>query len=204
MYIPKEFKIENRELTLEFIRKNNFGLLLCNSADFPAATHLPFFLKEENDQLTLITHLAKANPQWQALEKNNNCLIIFNGPHGYVSPSLYSSARNVPTWNYMAAHIKAKAQIVHDPAEKKHIMQHTIQSVEPAFLNQYNALAPEYLDAMYDAITGLKFEITEIETKFKLSQNKPEEDKRKVADFFEQNENKILAGWMRKINSLNN
>ncbi|MBC7861790.1 MAG: FMN-binding negative transcriptional regulator [Bacteroidia bacterium] len=203
MYIPKEFKIENKELAFEFIQKNNFGLLLCNGEDVPLTTHLPFFLEQENETISLITHLAKENPQWQTLEKNNNCLIIFSGANGYVSPSLYSSSRNVPTWNYMAVHLKVKAKVIHDTEEKKRIMHQTIQVIEPAFLKQYNELAPEYLHAMYNAITGLKFEITGIETKFKLSQNKPEEDKRKVADFFENTGNKILADWMRKINSSN-
>jgi transcriptional regulator len=200
MFIPSEFKIKDNELTLQFIKQYNFGILLCNGNEIPASTHLPFYIGENANNLVLVTHLAKANTQWQFLEKNSGCLIIFNGPNGYVSPSNYGSTRNVPTWNYMTVHLHAKAEVIHEASEKRKIMHHTIDRAEKEFEKQYATLPADYLDKMYEAIVGLRLRVVDVETKFKLSQNKPEEDKKNVADYFERNGNKELAEWMRKIN----
>jgi transcriptional regulator len=167
MYIPKNYEISDNELSLKFIEEFNFAQLICNGPSFPIITHLPIFYAEGK----LITHLAKANPQWQVLEKNKNCTLIFNGPHGYVSPSNYSNTQNVPTWNYMTVHVNANANIIHDAETKKKIMHHTISTIEKDFLKQYDTLDENYLNAMYDAIVAIEFEIIKTETKFKLSQN---------------------------------
>jgi transcriptional regulator len=202
MYIPAHYKIEDAELTRQFISEYNFGLLLCNGKSVPVATHLPFYMQEKGEELFLVTHLAKANPQAKALENGTQALVIFNGPHGYVSPSLYTSPQNVPTWNYMSVHVAGTAEVIGDENEMRPLMHLTIQGAEKEFEKQYNSLAPEYLNAMYKAIVFVRVKINGIETKFKLSQNKREQDIKRVADRFEEQGNSSLAEWMRKINKV--
>jgi transcriptional regulator len=201
MYIPAHYKIENPELTKSFITQYNFGLLLCNGSETPTATHIPFYFQEKNNESYLITHVAKANPQWKFFETNKKCLVIFEGPNGYVSPSLYSAKQNVPTWNYMAVHVTGEVELIHDDKEMRELMHLTMEGAEKAFIDQYNSLPSEYLNAMYSAIVFFRIKVTGIETKFKLSQNKPEEDQARVADKFEADGNRALADWMRKINA---
>jgi transcriptional regulator len=202
MYIPPHFNIADHSTAINFIHEYNFGMLVCNGAEIPEVTHLPFFVEENERAAFLITHLAKANPHWSAIEKQNSCLVIFNGPDGYVSPKLYSAQQNVPTWNYMTVHVAGKPEIITSDNEMRKLMHDTIAFTEKDFQQQYNTLAADYLDAMYKAIVFVRIEIISIETKFKLSQNKPEGDQRKVAEHFEKTGNRDLARWMKSINNL--
>ena len=201
MYIPAHFKVEDPALTRQFISENNFGILISNSGSHPVATHLPFYFSGDTESLSLFTHLAKANTQCKLLQEQvAQCLVIFHGPHGYVSPSLFSSSRNVPTWNYIAVHVSGKVEIVKDKVESRKLMMQTIRSQEKYFEKQYESLPLEYLDAMYEELLFIKIHVTGVESNFKLSQNKPQQDKLKVADEFEKQGNYSLAEWMRKIN----
>lgn len=202
MYIPPHYQNSNTAQSLAFIEQNNFGLLICNAQPVPLITHLPFYIEKKEPQLILMAHLAKANPHWQALQEHKECMVVFNGPHGYVSPSLYANKQNVPTWNYISVHLTCVATVLHAEEELRNIMHSTIEKAEADFFGQYNSLPADYLGAMYKAIVGIKLEVTKVESKFKLSQNKPAEDILRVAEHFEHNNNPELAAWMKKINNV--
>ncbi|MGA7364523.1 MAG: FMN-binding negative transcriptional regulator, partial [Candidatus Sulfotelmatobacter sp.] len=113
MYIPEYFCVRDHEDAIKFMRANPFAILISSTEAGPFATHLPIFVRAENgeEQVILRGHVAKANPHWRYLEQQPQCLIIFHGPHSYISPSNYTLRESVPTWNYGAVHLYGKAQV---------------------------------------------------------------------------------------------
>ena len=112
MYLPPYFAEDDQEILYSVIRENNFGLLVTTTDGAPLASHLPFLLEGD----TLVAHMARANPQWEAFESGAEVLCVFHGPHGYVSPNWYANKKSVPTWNYVAVHVYGAPRIVDDPA----------------------------------------------------------------------------------------
>jgi transcriptional regulator len=108
MYTPKFNQVSDRSILIEAMRSYSFAILVgpLNSTEQPGphhATHLPLVVKDEGPHGILEGHFAKANAHWQSLA-NRETLVIFPGPHSYVSPSLYAEELSVPTWNYIAIH----------------------------------------------------------------------------------------------------
>lgn len=189
MYVPRHFSIEDRQVAVEFMKAHSFGMLLCNGAEHPEVTHLPFVIREEGDEVVLYTHLAKANPHWKTIEQQKSVLVIFTGPHGYISPSWYSNKVNVPTWNYTAVHVTGEAELIDETQLKQRILADTISFFEPAYHEQFLQLPEQYTSAMYTEIVGIKIRVAAIQAKFKLNQNKTRED---------------LLGVVKKLEDLGN
>src|SRR5512146_621475 len=97
-------------MALAFMRANPFTILVSNTTEGPFATHLPLVIRKNGNELILRGHVAKANPHWQHLEAEPRCLVIFHGPHSYISPTNYNARENVPTWNYGAVHVYGNAR----------------------------------------------------------------------------------------------
>lgn len=111
MYIPKQFKMDDEEMIYDFIEKYSFATLFSQHNGEPYATHLPLILnKSEN---VLYGHFARPNKQWEDAEAQQ-VLVVFQGPHCYISPSWYETMKAVPTWNYVSIHIYGKLEIVDD------------------------------------------------------------------------------------------
>jgi transcriptional regulator len=121
MYIPAYSSVTDQELLKAFIQENSFGTLVTYSNGL-LANHYPFLLSEVNEEVVLWTHLAKGNPQWKDISEQE-CLVIFTGPHAYISPEYYEEKLNVPTWNYTAVHAKCEAEIVSDKLIQKELMK---------------------------------------------------------------------------------
>jgi transcriptional regulator len=185
MYIPTKFKAKDLETSLAIIRQNAFATLISNQDGQIQATHIPILLEERADaKLFLICHLAAANPQSQAFIKSEGkeVLAIFQGPHAYISPSLYTSSRNVPTWNYVAAHVHGILSVVESLDKQIEILEKTILAFEPAYIEQWAHLPQEYKAAMCLEITAVEIEVTKLEGKTKLSQNKTKEEQGRIAN----------------------
>ncbi len=108
MYVPGHFRVDDPETLRAFMRAHAFATLVTVVDGAPFATHVPFLVDdakggEEAAGLVLRAHVARANPQWRTLEEQD-ALVIFSGPHAYVSPAWYGAAESVPTWNYTAVH----------------------------------------------------------------------------------------------------
>jgi len=164
MYTPKAFKISEQE-ALDFIQQNAFGQLISTIDGRITVSHLPFLL--DKTQGVLLCHLAKANPQWQAIEKQQ-VLVTFQGAHDYISPSWYQKA-GVPTWNYQAVHVYGEAELINEPKALKDIVNRLSVIYEKQFEDPWT---PSYPETMLNAILGLKITIKELQGTFKLSQNK--------------------------------
>lgn len=111
MYTPKHFKVSDFEEIREFVQQNSFGTLVTTKKGKPIATHLPLQLIKDGEEFFITGHMAYGNPQWRTFEACEDVLVMFQGPHAYISSSWYEQ-ENVPTWNYQAVHIYGTAQLL--------------------------------------------------------------------------------------------
>ncbi|MCL6573581.1 MAG: FMN-binding negative transcriptional regulator, partial [Bacillus sp. (in: Bacteria)] len=118
MYIPKYFKVTNVDDIWGFFQKNSFGTIVTTEQGKPIATHLPFQLIKEGDTSYITGHMAYGNPQWRTFETCEDVLVMFQGPHAYISSSWYEE-ENVPTWNYQAVHVYGTASILDEEELKQ-------------------------------------------------------------------------------------
>ena len=176
MYIPKHFKVTNYEEIREFIQINSFGTLITTKKGKPIATHLPLQLIKKEDDYYITGHMAYGNPQWRTFETCEDVLIIFQGPHAYISSSWYEH-ENVPTWNYQAVHVYGTAIILNEE-ELKQDLTMLLQKYEKHRENPvlWDKLSPKLLEKELKGIVGFKIKVQEIQAVDKLSQNRGEED----------------------------
>lgn len=184
MYIPPYYKEEDETKLLEFMQAHNFATLISTSDSNICASHLPFVIEKRGDKIILVCHMAKANPQWETFTKNE-VLVIFQGPHAYISPAHYEKLQNVPTWNYIAVHVTGKTTIVSEPAAVIDLMEKTINQFEKGFYEQWKTLSADYVNGMLRAIVGFEIEVTKLEGKFKLSQNKTKNEQQNIVTSLE-------------------
>jgi len=205
MYSPKFNQVSDRAILIEAMRAYSFAVLFGPVDDTIAeaphrATHLPLVVKDEGSHGALEGHFAKANPHWQALA-GRETLVIFPGPHSYVSPSLYAEQLSVPTWNYIAVHAHGKLQLVEEDKGKEALLVNLIQANEPAYAEQWRNLPEGYRRTMLAGIVGFRIPIARIEGKFKVSQNRPEADRTAVqqAHAVGTDDQRALADWMKRL-----
>lgn len=178
MYIPKQYQLNEQASILAFMRRYPFATMVTAAAGTPVATHLPFHLKESGEAQVLTAHMARANPQWQAMDE---VLLIFQGPHAYISPKHYEKEENVPTWNYIAVHAYGKATLITDEERGYAILEELMQQSEPKYLAQWERLSPDYKRRLYRGIVPFEITITELQAKHKLSQNKTETEQQHIS-----------------------
>jgi transcriptional regulator len=209
MYTPAFNRINDRSLLLEAMQAYSFAILFGPGAHgAPNATHLPLVVHDEGEHGVLEGHFAVANPHWKALA-GRETLVVFPGPHSYVSPALYANPKSVPTWNYIAIHATGVLQLVEEDANdpegnherKDALLKNLIKMHEPAYAEQWNALPISYRISMTSGIVGFRIRISKIEGKFKLSQNRLEEDRNNVraAHAAGTEDQQALADWMERL-----
>jgi len=197
MYIPEHFRNEDRAAALAFIRANPFAILVSNHEGGPFATHVPVVLRESGDHLTIRAHVAKANPHWQYLQNDPACLMIFHGPHAYISPSNYDARESVPTWNYGAVHVYGTAKTFAEPEQLLHILNDLIPTFDAAYGQQWASLSEAYRRRMLGHIVGFEIAVTRIEAKFKLSQNRTRKEQQQVIDSLSAASDTAVSGTAR-------
>lgn len=187
MYLPPAFAVSDTREIFSLIRACRLANLVTATEEGPFATPLPLFLDESEGALgTLYGHVALANPHWK-LPAIGDALAIFMGPDAYISPSFYASkaehGRVVPTWNYMAVHARGAVEFFDDPARKLEVVTrltklHEGERQQPWAVSD----APEkFIEAQLRGIVGVRLEITSLEGKRKMSQNRNEADRAGVA-----------------------
>ena len=176
MYIPAHNRIDDRETINAFIHAYGFATVITSDGERPFASHLPVLLDEATGRLR--SHMARANPQWKQLSPEKEVLCIFHGPHAYISPSWYADSHTVPTWNYGAVHVYGRPALVDNPDALKQIVVDTTEKYEALMPEPWTLpLSAEELNRMLKAIVGFTIEITRVEGKFKLGQNKTPADR---------------------------
>ncbi len=205
MYTPTPFAVSDKKRIHAFLKDNSFGMLVTAlPGEAPVATHVPFlFDPTEGPQGRLSAHMARANPHWQALQKTPDALVIFQGAHGYVSPRYYDPGPAVPTWNYEAAHVYGAPRVLNTEADARRLLHLLSAFHEKAAEHPWTMgkEPPAFIDDMVAGIVAFEIDITRIEMKAKLSQNKSPATQEKVINSLETSAHKseqILADIMRQ------
>ncbi|GKU79180.1 FMN-binding negative transcriptional regulator [Paenibacillus sp. L3-i20] len=184
MYIPKHFRIDDSEKIYDFIESNSFGIIFSNHNQRPEASHLPFIV--ERGEGYLYGHFARPNTQWKDIGQQE-VLIVFSGPHIYISSSLYETNLSVPTWNYVAVHVYGRVEIIEDLQEGIKSLEKLVTKYEgstsPYSINETNR---QFVEGLSKGIVMFKMKIERMEGKWKLSQNHSKERQFNVIKYLEQ------------------
>ena len=182
MYLPKYYEVTERTKLFEFMRNNSFAILFSHTGEEPMASHLPFIVDEQGGEQGLIVgHMAKANRQWRYAD-GQQVMVVFHGPHTYVSPTWYQEEEAVPTWNYTAVHATGIFKANEDPDTMRETVarltaQHEESQPQPWEMD----FSTEYSDQMMKRVVAFQIEITTIQGKWKLSQNESDVRRERVA-----------------------
>lgn len=180
MYSPAYNQLENRAELLEFMRANSFVLLVTGTGGTMHASHLPVTVHERNQKICLDMHMARNNPQWREFF-DDEVMVVFSGPHAYVSPRWYEEQERVPTWNYAAVHAYGIPKLIQERKIKQESQRRLIEMLDPQWLPKFDALRKEYVDRMLDGIVNFEIEATRLETRWKLSQNRSRREQELIA-----------------------
>lgn len=181
MYIPEHFKETNLVRISALIEGHPLGMLVTAPEGVPFVSHLPFlFERLAGSHGKLLGHMARANPQWQHLSAGSEVLAVFQGPHAYVSPSWYASA-GVPTWNYAVIHLRGTPRLIEGETELEALLEQLTHAHESPMASPWEPqLTGERRAKLLNMIVGFEIEVTDVQGKFKLSQNRPLEEQQNV------------------------
>ena len=189
MYIPPQFKEERIPILHEAMRRAGLVTLVSGGADGLIASHVPMLLKQDPAPYgTLLGHISKANEQWKLAGHDQQALAIFLGPDAYISPSWYATKQQtgkvVPTWNYVAIHASGPVRFFDDPEPLLALVTELTDRHERGRPQPWAvADAPEeFVRAQLKGIVGFALQITRLEGKWKMSQNRPAEDRARVVE----------------------
>jgi transcriptional regulator len=200
MYSPPYNRIEQRAEVIEFMRAHNFPLLVTGTGGSLHGSHLPVTIHEQGETLVVDMHMARNNPQWKEFF-DEEVMVVFTGPHAYVSPRWYEEKERVPTWNYTAVHAYGTVEVIGDPKEKYHSQRRLIAAMDPQWLPKFDALRPEYVEGMLAGIVNFRISVTRLETRWKLSQNRSRREQELIAEQLERSSDsaeRALAALTRK------
>jgi transcriptional regulator len=194
VYIPEFNRQEDRSVALAFMRANPFAILVSTTDGIPFASHLPLLVNEAGDQVVVRGHMAKANPHWRSMQPGQESLVIFHGPHAYISPSLYEIRESVPTWNYAAVHVYGEATLFSDEEGLKDTLHRMIHTFESSYMTQWSELSDKYRSQMMKHIVGFEIKVKRLEAKFKLSQNRTKTEQARVIQSLNQSQDSNISG----------
>lgn len=201
MYLPPQFKTEDRDHALALMRAHPFASLISpDEAGLPYVTHLPLHVQEEGAELVLLGHVARPNPHWRHLQARPQAVVTFLGPHAYMSPSVYPDLARVPTWNYLAVHCAVQATLVDSAEAKDALLKKLIGDHEPAYAAQWRSLGQDYAHKMLAGIVAFELRVTALQCKLKLNQHRPEAHAAMKTAYAKGNANeRELAAWMERL-----
>jgi transcriptional regulator len=200
MYSPPYNQVENRAELLAFMRANSFVLLATGTGGTLHASHLPATVHERGDALSIDLHMARNNPQWQEFF-DEEVLVVFSGPHAYISPRWYEQKPRVPTWNYAAVHAYGVPKVIAEQAAKHASQRRLVASLDPEWLPKFDALPAEYVASMLEGIVNFEIRVSRLETRWKLSQNRGRREQELIAAALEKSDDSVeraLAALTRK------
>jgi transcriptional regulator len=187
MYTPRSYRNDDLSEIHSLIRHYSFATLFTHRDPESFATHLPFMIDTDRGQHgTLIAHMARANPHWRVLEGSAPSLVVFVGPHAYISPAWYRNQETVPTWNYAVVHATGRPRIVSNDAAMRAMVMRLVDEHESPLGNPWDVRKAEsVMDVELSGIVGFEIPIDRLEGKFKLNQNRAREDQEGVAGALE-------------------
>jgi transcriptional regulator len=200
MYSPSYNRLEDRAELLEFMRANSFVVLVTGTGGELHASHLPVQVRTEGEKIVLDMHMARNNPQWKEFF-DEEVMVVFSGPHAYVSPRWYEETERVPTWNYAAVHAYGIPTLIEDRAAKHANQRKLVAMLDPQWLPRFDALRQEYVDQMLAGIVNFEIPVTRLETRWKLSQNRSRREQETIAAELDKSQDSVersLAALTRR------
>jgi transcriptional regulator len=183
MYTPPSFAVSDLAQLHAAIERYSFALIISRQDERLVASHLPLLLdRQAGASGTLWGHFARANPQWREAG-GQEVLVVFSGPHAYISPQWYQAERVVPTWNYVAVHAYGRLELIEDPRETLALLERTVSHYEAAQPEPWKLAdqPPEFIEQLARQIVAFRIPIDRLEGKWKLNQNHPAERRERVA-----------------------
>jgi len=192
MYTPPAHQETDPDVLHALMRAHPLGTWIAPSGDELVVNHVPFLLDaSRGERGTLVAHVARANPVWRTFSRTADSVVVFQGPQGYVTPSWYPAKREhgkvVPTWNYAVVHAHGRPRAIEDRERLRALVTRltdTHEATGPAPWSVHDA-PRAYVDQMLEAIVGIEIPIARLEGKWKTSQNRPQADRRGVAEGLE-------------------
>lgn len=197
MFVPRQYNVDDDAWPVEIMRTNPLALLVTGADPVPWATHLPVIVPSGPEipaaaraggslaGCTLLGHMNRANPHWQALTPGARSLLIFGGPHGYVSPTVYATTPAAPTWNFTAVHVHGTVHPISDFEETLAVVRATVAMFEGAFGADWDATGSvDYFRQILPGVGAFAYRIDRVDAMFKLSQEQEPEIRRRVARSF--------------------
>ena len=180
MFLPHTFEVKDLPIIKAFMLSHSFAQLITNINGIPFASHVPLLLDQVGKHGRLLGHVAKANNQWRAFDGKADSLIIFSGPHAYISPSWYANENLVPTWNYVSVHAYGKPNIISNPTDTVEVMRKLTDFNESNDTGNWSMdnLNKGFITNKIKGIVTFEIPIDRVEGKFKLSQNRELKDRR--------------------------
>ena len=181
MYKLPYFTEQDSEKVLGFIKENYFAVITGTGERYPVATHIPIEIRHEGNQLIFSGHLMRNSDHHKAFEKNDHVLVIFNGPHTYVSASWYAKPASASTWNYMTVHARGKMSFGDEASTHEAVKKLTNRHEGPDSPAAFDKLDPDYVSKLVKAIVSFDIVVEEMDNVFKLSQNHDKETQASIA-----------------------
>jgi transcriptional regulator len=202
MYIPESFRIVDEPEIEAFLQRYDFATIVTPAPETLIATHVPVAVKRDGPRLVLLGHVAKANPHWKSMDGTIESLVIFHGPHGYVSPRWYATSPAVPTWNYAVVHAYGRPQTREEPAFIEALLVDLLRRYEGSGSDAWRIedLPVDYRSRQLSGIVGFEMPVLRLEAKFKLGQNRAAIDRARTIEELERknsSEASNLAAFMR-------
>ena len=201
MYKLSHFQEQDQSKVISFMKENPFAFITGNGIQYPVATQIPLAVEELDGTIFLRGHLMKNTDHYKAFEQNENVLVLFNGPHCYVSAGWYSEPQTASTWNYITVHARGKIRFSDEKGTYKAIESVTNQYEGINGKASFNKIPQTYIDKLITAIIGFTIEIESMENVFKLSQNKTLDEQKNIIKKLMESEDynaTVIAGEMRK------
>lgn len=201
MYVPEAFAVDDIPRLQDFMEQFNFATLVTGRAGELIASHIPFLLdRSVEPRGALRAHIAIRNPQLKDLQDGSQALVIFQGPHTYISPSWYVNPENVPTWNYTAVHAYGAPKIGNKSAMIALLKDLTAKQ-EASFERPWNFDSEAaWVQKLLNDIVAFEIRIEKLEGKFKLNQNRKPEDRAGVIEALSTSDDpsqRAVTKWMR-------
>jgi transcriptional regulator len=200
MYSPKLYREEDRQKIVEFMRQNEFATLVLFDGEKPVASHLLVEVAKDGEQVNIYGHMSRANPLWKLFESNREALVIFQGPHTYISATWYDHV-NVPTWNYISVHAYGRPSLVTDHDEMYALLSRLVERHEADHIYRMETLPQDFVEKEMKGIAAFKIGVTRMEAAFKLSQNRNDTDYQNIMIELEKRADELstqVAQAMRK------
>ncbi len=171
MYNLSHFKTTDPHQVIRFMEEHPFAMLMgVDKNNQPVATQVPVFLDEKDGQPVLTGHMMRQTDHHKAFLENPNALMVFTGPHTYISASWYPDPAQASTWNYMSVHVRGKIRFLGEEALLE-ILERTTNHFEKN-LHAFSTITTDYIQRMIGAIVAFEMKVEKVEHVFKLSQNK--------------------------------